>query len=91
MDRINVAQIEAGRERWQALNALDAYDIASSLERLKSPVLLIWGDHFRYARFREEFTRRIAGSRVVIVKDGRFCLPWERPEEVGAAVLDFLK
>lgn len=26
MDRINVAQVEAGRERWQALNALDRYD-----------------------------------------------------------------
>src|SRR5262249_55021738 len=40
MDRINVAQIEAGRERWQALNALQEYDIPGNLERLQCPVLL---------------------------------------------------
>jgi hypothetical protein len=31
---INVAQIEAGRDRWQALNALQDYDIPTNLERL---------------------------------------------------------
>src|SRR5262249_36963900 len=58
MDRINVAQVEAGRERWQALNALEEYDIPGNLERLQCPVLLIWGEHFLYLKFREEFTSR---------------------------------
>ena len=37
MDRINVAQIEAGRERWQALNALRDYDMPTNLEHLTVP------------------------------------------------------
>ena len=38
MDRINVAQIEAGRERWQVLNALGAYDLHASLRKIACPV-----------------------------------------------------
>ena len=90
MDRINVAQIEAGRERWQALDALGEYNIPSNLGRLQVPVLLIYGDHFLYFKFLDEVTRRIKNHQVRIVKDGRFCLPWEHPNEVGEATLRFL-
>ncbi len=90
MDRMNVAQIEAGRERWQALNALDAYDITSNLERLKSPVLLLYGEHFKYAKLRDEFTRRIKNHQWQTIPGGRFCLPWEKPNEVSEAVFKFL-
>ncbi len=90
MDRINVAQIEAGRDRWQALNALRDYDIPTNLERLQCPVLLIWGEHFLYLTFREEFTRRIKHHQALVIQGGRFCLPWEHPEAVGKATLDFV-
>ena len=90
MDRINVAQIEAGRERWQALNALADYDMPANLERLQCPVLLIWGEHFLYLQCREEFTRRIQHHQPLVIPGGRFCLPWEHPAAVGQATLDFV-
>jgi pimeloyl-ACP methyl ester carboxylesterase len=90
MDRINVAQIEAGRERWQALNALANYDMPANLERLQCPVLLIWGEHFLYLKFRDEFTRRIKHHQALVIQGGRFCLPWEYPDAVGQATLDFV-
>ena len=86
----SVAQIEAGRKRWQALNALADYDIPGNLERLQCPVLLLWGEHFLYLQFREEFTRRIKHHQVLVIQNGRFCLPWKHPEAVGQAPLAFV-
>lgn len=90
LDRDNVALIEAGRDVWQALDAVDAYDFPTNLERLQGPVLLIWGDHFFYLQFRDEVTRRIKNHQVVVIKNGSFLLPADHPEEVGQATLKFL-
>lgn len=89
MDRVNVAQIEAGRDRWQFVDALAAHDYGASLAKLRQPTLLIWGEHFHYARFRGEFTRRVRDHRLMVVKDARFALCWERAAEVGQAAGDF--
>ena len=35
MDRINRAQMEAGRDRWHALTALSHYDVAAGLRRMR--------------------------------------------------------
>lgn len=90
MDRINVAQIEAGRDRWQALTALHRYDIAAGLERVRCPVLQLTGEHFQYARFLDEFRTRVRDLRSHIVAGGRFCLAWERADEVARETLAFL-
>jgi pimeloyl-ACP methyl ester carboxylesterase len=90
MDRDNVALMEAGRNMFQCLDAIDEYDFAPNLERLQVPVLLIWGEHFYYLQFRDEVTRRIKNHRVVVIKGGRFILPADHAEEVGAATLEFL-
>lgn len=90
MDRINVAQLEAGRDRWQALDALARYDVPPNLERLRCPVLLLNGEHFIYLKFLAEFTRRIKHARHETVAAGRFDMLWEHPEQVGAAILRFM-
>lgn len=89
MDRINVAQIEAGRDRWQFVEALATHDYGASLEALQQPTLLIWGENFHYAKFRGEFTRRVQDHRLMVLKDARFALTWERPGEIGRAAINF--
>jgi pimeloyl-ACP methyl ester carboxylesterase len=89
MDRINVAQIQAGRDRWQFVDALATHDYGAALARLQQPTLLIWGEHFHYSKFREEFTRRVRNHQLILIKDARFALTWERPEEIGRAATAF--
>jgi pimeloyl-ACP methyl ester carboxylesterase len=90
MDRVNVAQIEAGRNRWQALDALHAYELNANLARIKQPVLLLIGEHFHYARFKDDFARLIPDVRLHILPDGRFCMTWERAEEIARYAAAFV-
>lgn len=89
MDRINVAQIEAGRDRWQFVEALANHDYGAALEKLRQPTLLIWGRNFHYSQFHGEFTRRIKNHELKMIDDARFALTWERPEEIGRAATAF--
>ena len=91
MDRINVAQLEAGRDRWQALDALFAYDIAANLSRVKAPVMMLVGEHFYYLRYRDDFAQRIADFRSEVLPGARFCMTWERAAEIGAKTLAFVR
>jgi hypothetical protein len=61
MDRINVAQIEAGRERWQALRALGMYDLPAGLARAACPVLFLMGEQFHYRKEGVDFSAGRAG------------------------------
>ena len=91
MDRINLAQIEAGRDRWQALDALNAYDVGANLERLGCETLLLMGEHFHYTPRLDEYRgriRRLAAAEVV--PQARFCMGWEKAEMVGKRVIAFL-
>jgi len=90
MDRMNRAQMEAGRDRWQLVNAMDAYDLAPTLEVISRPVQLVWGEHFVYAANRDGFHSRLSDYREDVIPGGRFDMCFEKPAEVGAAVLDFL-
>lgn len=92
MDRLNVSNIEAGRERWQAITALGNYSIPDNVGRITQPVRLLVGEHFYYVRFVEELAKRLAN--VVgpeIIPGARFCMTWEFADVVGAHTLEFLK
>ncbi len=91
MDRINVAQIEAGRDRWQALDALHQYDIGANLERIRGPVMLLIGEHFYYVDFRHEFEKRVKHLEVHVIEGARFCMTWERADEVARRTIEFLR
>lgn len=90
MDRINVAQIEAGRERWQAIDALHLYDLKAGLRRLTCPVLMLTGENFYFIQHRDEMLQQVDGARLTIIPDARFCMTWERAHEVGAAAISFV-
>ncbi len=90
MDRDNRAFVEAGRDLWKLLDAIQEYDLPSNLERLECPALVVWGDHFFYARFQNEIIRRIRNAATLTVKGGRFLLSIDHADELGQEVLKFL-
>lgn len=90
MDRINVAQMETGRDRWQALDALNKYDTVSGMARMTQPTLLLIGEHFHYVSFQEEFRKRIRDLRIQVLAGGRFGMAWEKAGEMGPLVSGFL-
>lgn len=91
MDRVNVSQIEAGRHRWQALDALHQYDITANLARITCPTLLLIGEHFYYIQYREEFHNKNKTLRSEVLAGARFCMGWERAADVGRHTLEFLR
>ncbi len=90
MDRVNTAQIEAGRRRWQALDALHTYELNARLGQLPQPVLLLIGELFHYCKHREEFDRLIPNVRSHVLQGARFFMSWERADEVARHVKAFL-
>lgn len=90
MDRINTAAMEVGRRRWQAVTALAQFDLDDALRRLVQPALLILGEHFHYTPHAGLMTERLRDSRLVILPNGRFCMSWERAEEIAAHATAFL-
>lgn len=89
MDRINRAQIEAGRDRWQALTALKAYELGPALERVRCPALLVIGEHFYHRAGAAEIRRRLPKIRYEVLPDTRFCAGWERAPEIARLAIEF--
>ncbi len=90
MDRINTAQMEVGRNRWQAVTALANFDLDDGLRRLAQPTLLLLGEHFHYASHVDDMRARVRDSRHAILPGGRFCMTWEQAEEIAARAAAFL-
>ena len=90
MDRINTAQFEIGRDRWQAMGALAKFDTLGGLAALKCPVLMVYGERFIYGKHRALLQSKCTQAKVEIVPNGRFCMSWERAPEVVAVARAFL-
>jgi pimeloyl-ACP methyl ester carboxylesterase len=89
MDRLNRAQIECGRDRWQALTALVHFDMTAAQKEIECPVLLLVGEHF-YCRDRaDEIVGRIRDCRMFEMTGARFCAGWERAGEIAGRVIAF--
>jgi len=90
MDRINTAQMEVGRNRWQAVTALANFDMEGGLRRLAQPTLLLLGEHFYYAQFLDEIVARVKDLRHEVLPGARFCMTWERAGEVAERAAAFI-
>jgi len=91
MDRINRSQMEAGRNRWQALDALRAFDLAGGLRRLRCPVRVLMGENFYFLQHRDEMMSHLPGATLRVVPNGRFCVTWEHAATVAQEARDFLR
>jgi len=91
MDRINVAQFEIGRDRWQAMQALATFDTLEGMAALRCPTLMLYGEHFIYGRHRALLQAKCPQAQVEIVSGGRFCMSWERAKEVAGHAHAFFR
>jgi len=57
---------------------------------LECPVLMLYGDHFIYGRHRALLQAKCPHARLEIVPGGRFCMSWERAQEVAEHARGFL-
>jgi pimeloyl-ACP methyl ester carboxylesterase len=89
MDRSNQAQIEAGRDRWQAMTALAAFDLTAALRRVACPTLLLSGEFFYYDRYREDVLKLVADIRAEVIPGGRFGMSWEHAETIARRTVAF--
>src|SRR5262245_50536159 len=90
MDRVNTAQLEIGRDRWQAMGALAKFDTLAGMAALQCPVLMLYGEHFIYGRHRALLQSKCPQAKVAIVPGARFCMSWERAGDVAAHARAFL-
>jgi len=91
MDRINRAQIEVGRRRWQALDALNAYDIGGGFRQLALPTLILMADHFHYTEKLDDYCREIPPPVTgKVIANARFGMTWEKADEIAMHVTAFL-
>jgi pimeloyl-ACP methyl ester carboxylesterase len=90
MDRINVAQVEAGRERWQPLQALGAYDLQASLRKAACPVLFMMGEQFHYIRDLPTLKSLAPRAETEIIPGARFCVTWSHASHVAARAFAFM-
>ena len=90
MDRINTAQLEIGRDRWQAMQALAGFNVLAGMAALKCPVLMLYGERFIYGRHRALLMSKCPQAKVQLIANGRFCMSWERAGEIAEAALGFL-
>ncbi|MBS0546706.1 MAG: alpha/beta fold hydrolase [Proteobacteria bacterium] len=84
MDRINTAQFEIGRNRWQAVQAYELFDLFGTMQRLACPVLMLYGETFVYGRHRHMLHTKCPHARIEIVPGGNFCMTWERATDIAA-------
>jgi pimeloyl-ACP methyl ester carboxylesterase len=90
MDRSNQTQIEAGRDRWQAITALAAFDTGAALRRIACPTLLLNGEHFYYDKYRADVLALVPEIRAEVIPGGRFGMSWEHAETIAARTVAFL-
>ena len=90
MDRINVAQFEIGRSRWQAVQAYEAFDLFGTMQRLTCPVLMLYGEHFVYGRHRHMLRTKCPHAKLEVIAGGNFCMTWERTAEIANHARAFL-
>ncbi len=89
MDRINTAQLEIGRDRWQAMQALRRFDPLAALAKVRCPVLMLYGERFIYGKHRALMQKSCPHARLELIPGGRFCMSWERANDVAARARSF--
>ena len=90
MDRINTAQFEIGRDRWQAMEALKRFDPLAGLAKVCCPVLMLYGERFIYGQHRALMHKSCPHAAMEIIPGGRFCMTWERATDIAGRAAKFL-
>ena len=83
-----VAVVRAAKFQWP----IPDKGLSKRIHRISAPTLIIWGekDGLVPPIYAEEFHARIAGSRVVIMKQAAHMTMLEQPEEFASLISGFL-
>jgi pimeloyl-ACP methyl ester carboxylesterase len=90
MDRINVAQMEAGRDRWQPLQALGAYDLLARLPALRVPVHFVMGEHFHYRKDLDALASHAKHATTEVIAGARFCATFSHAAYIASRTFAFM-
>jgi pimeloyl-ACP methyl ester carboxylesterase len=76
----------------RALNNRDLLIRAGEIEQLALPVLILWGeaDAYQDAKYGQQLADRLAGARLVVIKDAGHFLPEDQPEEIARLIRAFI-
>ncbi len=93
MDRINRAQIECGRERWQALIALSDWDMRPALPLVSCPALFLTGEFFYHLPFHAEMIELMTGTQAgdEIMPGMRINSGWEAADLIAERLRELLR
>jgi pimeloyl-ACP methyl ester carboxylesterase len=74
------------------LNNRDLLIRAGEIEQLALPVLILWGeaDAYQDAKYGQQLADRLAGARLVVIKDAGHFLPEDQPEEIARLIRAFI-
>jgi pimeloyl-ACP methyl ester carboxylesterase len=90
MDRINVAQMEAGRERWQALQALAGYDLLTRLGEVRVPVHCLMGEQFHYRKDLDALAAHAKDATTEVIAGARFCVTWSHAALIASRAFGYM-
>jgi pimeloyl-ACP methyl ester carboxylesterase len=90
MDRINVAQMEAGRERWQPLHALGKHDLHANLRATSVPLLFMMGDQFHYIEHLPKLKALAQRAETETIAGARFCVTWSHADLIAQRTFAFM-
>jgi pimeloyl-ACP methyl ester carboxylesterase len=89
MDRMNLAQIEVGRDRWQMLTALAEYDLSAGLTRVSCPVLILTAQYFYQLERLPKIEAGLTDVTSAVVLGARVCMGWEFADQIAERTLEF--
>lgn len=83
LERVRLAHEQCGENRWQAADALLAFDMEAALDRLSCPVLLLTGEHSPFRARHDGVAAHVSNVSAHVVPDARFSMTWEHASEVA--------
>lgn len=77
----------------RAIRSASSHNVLKDLESIKVPTLILGAelDIITPLRYQEEIHKRVANSRMVIIKDAGHALMYEKPYEFTLCILGFIK
>ena len=91
LDRVSRGQVQAGRSRWQALDAVNAYDLNTAFGQVGCEALLLMGQHFHYTGQIDTYRQRMKKVTAEVIPDARFCMAWEKAAVIGPKIAAFVQ
>jgi pimeloyl-ACP methyl ester carboxylesterase len=92
-DRIVVESLKIPARLWPVMiDSLVGYDATARLGKLRTPTLLLWGDHdalFSRAE-QDRFLASVPGAHLKVYEETGHCPNWERPDDVAADISSFM-